>query len=199
MCEAGMCVCIKRLINSTFLKGVSLAPPPQECALRWPELRCHPESFYHFSLYRVMVTRSGSWLILDSKVPGSVQKGPTVLGAWFLQTWQKARLWENHTPCGGAVASAIVLRAWEYFYFRSWEANMGGVDLLIGEHQMSPYSWFLWDFFFFLKNSCKVCVLVLGSVNFFLSNTNVIPRPILLSKNIHMYVYVYLFISVMFH
>lgn len=102
-----------------------------------------------------MVTRSGSWLILDSKVPGRVQKGPTVLGAWFLQTWQKARLWENHTPCGGAVASAIVLRAWEYFYFRSWEANMGGVDLLIGEHQMSPYSWFLWDFFFFWRTAVK--------------------------------------------
>ena len=65
----------------------------------------------------VRVTHSGSFL-LDSRVQEKTQKGRMVLGEWFLQTAEGEFQRESHSM-RRAVACAIVLRAGEYFYFRS--------------------------------------------------------------------------------
>ena len=135
-----MCVCIKRLINSTLLRGFCLAAP-------WPcptPARVVPASWIHYD-FRLYGGQGhsfwflSSWLQRARKDPerphGPGRMVPTNIAEGEFQR-------ESHSV-RRAVACAIVLRAGEYFYFRSWKEKMGGIDTLIKEHQMSPYSWSL--------------------------------------------------------
>lgn len=78
-----MCVCIKRLINSTFLwRGLRGCPVTELHVDHSSTIIANP---LWLNLCVVVVIHSG-FFALDSEVQGKIQKGSTVLGEWFLQT-----------------------------------------------------------------------------------------------------------------